>query len=273
MITFQVTISAHQQEEEFNGFTIRIIFRQRSEMSLPPHQIKNSRIVFGYLWPNLCNQIKDDLIVCTLSRSSIVTGVTSSGTTTLVDPPSPPQELHEVPLPPDPLPKLRELPGMSNFNQRVETLCQREEAHNQQLRDLPLSPEERLEDFLACIRSGRDLDQVAFTEENITYQQLQRIDQLANPQFYTKASQLEDADYQPPCFQDVQSMGEEEGEVEEEEEHPLPIPDPLGTHSVIPHSEHNSQEQSSERSRELLDEHLGTIIEAMFQLPELPESD
>ena len=87
---------------------------------------------------------------------------------------------------------------------------------------------------------------------------------MANPDFYTSASQLEDTDYQPPCFQDVQSKGEEEEEVEEEEEHPLLIPDPSETHSVIPHSEHNSPEQSSERSRELLDEHLGTIIKAMF---------
>ena len=91
---------------------------------------------------------------------------------------------------------------------------------------------------------------------------------MANPHFYTKVSQLEDADYQPPCFQDAQSKGEEEEEVEEEEEHPLPIQDPSGTHSVIPPSE-----QSSERLRELLDEHLETIIEAMFQLPESLVSD
>ena len=85
----------------------------------------------------------------------------------------------------------------------------------------------------------------------------------------------EDAAYQPPCFQDAQSEEEEEEEEEgeEEEEHPLPIPDPSGTHLAIPRSEHNSPEQSSERSRELLDKHLGTIIETMFQLPELPESD
>ena len=59
-----------------------------------------------YLWPNLYFQIKEDLIVRTPSRGSIVTGVTTSGTTTLVDPPTPPEELHEVPLPPALLPKL-----------------------------------------------------------------------------------------------------------------------------------------------------------------------
>ena len=103
-------------EEEYNSFTVRIIFRWRTERSLPPHPIEDSRIVFGYLWPNLYYQIEEDLVVCTSSRGSIVTGVTTSGTTTLVDLPSPPEELHKVPLPPDPLPKLPELPGISEFN-------------------------------------------------------------------------------------------------------------------------------------------------------------
>ena len=83
-----------------------------------------------------------------------------------------------------------------------------------------------------------------------------------------EAAQQEDTDYQPPRFQDVSSEGEEEEEQEEEEEHPLPIPDLLGTHLEIPHSEHSSQEQFSESTRDLLDRHLGTIIEEMFQLPE-----
>ena len=80
-----------------------------------------------------------------------------------------------------------------------------------------------------------NLDEIAFTEGNITYHQLWRIDQSANPQFYSEASQLEDTNYKPPHFQDIQSKGEEEEEVEEEEERPLPIPDPLGTHLEMPH--------------------------------------
>ena len=235
--------------------------------------IEDLRIVFGYLWPNLYYQIEEDLIVCTPSRGSIVTGVTTSGATTPVDLPSSPQELHEVPLPPDPFPELPELPGISNFNQRVETLHQQIIAHNQRLREIPLSPEQCLSNLIDHIQSRQNLDEVAFTEGNITYHQLQRIDQLANPQLYTEASLLEDTDYQPPHYQDNQDKGEEGEEVEEEEEHPLPIPDLSRTHLVIPHSEHNSTEQFSERSGELLDEHLGTIIEAMFHLPESPVSD
>ena len=130
LITFQVKILAHRKAEEFNSFTLRIVFRWRTERLIPPHLIEDLRIVFGYLWPNPYYQIEEDLIVHTPSRSSIVTGVTTSGTTTPVDLPSPPQELHEVPLPPAPLPKLPELPGISNFNRRVEMLCQRVEAHN-----------------------------------------------------------------------------------------------------------------------------------------------
>ena len=235
--------------------------------------IEDLRIVFGSLWPNLYYHIEESLIVRTPSRSSIVTGVTTSGTTTPVDLPSPPQELHQVPLPPDPLPELPELPGISDFNQRVEMLCQQVVAHNQGLRELPLSPEERLSDLIACIQSGRNLDEVAFTEGNITYHQLQKIDQLANPHLYTEVSLLEDTDYQPPRYQGNQDEGEEEEREEEGSECPLPIPDPSGTHSVILHSEHNSPERSSERSRESLNEHLGTIIKTMFQLPESPVSD
>ena len=136
------------------------------------------------------------------------------------------------------------------------------------MRELPLTPEECLETLLARIQSGKNLDEVAFTEGHITYHQLQHIDQGANPQFYTKVSQLEDTNYKPSRFQDVSSEGEEEEEQEEEEEHPLPIPDLSGTHSEIPHSEHSSREQFSESMRDLLDRQFGTIIEETFQLLE-----
>ena len=116
LITINVTISTHRETEEFNSIVLETIFRWSTEGSLPPHPIEKGRIIFGYLWPNLYYQIEEDLIVHTPSRSSIVTGVTTSGTTTPVDPPSPPQELHKVPLPPAPLPELPELPGISNFN-------------------------------------------------------------------------------------------------------------------------------------------------------------
>ena len=200
-------------------------------------------------------------------------GVTTSGTTTPVDLPSPPKELHEVPLPPAPFPKLPELPGITDLNRQTEALCQRIIEHNRSLRELPLTPHRCLEALLAHIWPGENLDEVAFTEGNITYRQLRRIDQSSNPHLYTKTSLLEGTDYQPPRFQDAQSEGEEEEEGEVKEEHPLPIPEPLGTHLEIPHSEHNSPEQFSERLRESLHEHLGTIIEATFQLPESLESD
>ena len=127
-------------EEEFNSFTVGIVFRRRTEKSLPPHLIEDSRIVFGYLWPNLYYQIEEDLIVCTPSRGSSVTGVTTSGTTTLVDLPSPPKELHKVPLPPDPLPKLPGLPEIFDFNWRVAIVHQRVKQHNRQVREGPSTP-------------------------------------------------------------------------------------------------------------------------------------
>ena len=130
------------------------------------------RIVFGYPWPNLYYQIEEDLIVCIPSKGSIVTGVTTSGTTTPVDPPSHPEELHEVPLPPAPLPRLPELPDITDFNRWTEVLCQRIIEHNRSLRELPLTPHQCLEALLAHIQSRENLDEVAFSEGNITYCQL-----------------------------------------------------------------------------------------------------
>ena len=88
-----------------------------------------------------------------------------------------------------------------------------------------MTPGEHLEALIARIWSRENLNEIAFTEGNIMYQQLWRIDQLANPKFYTQASLLEATDYQPPHSQDVQSEGEEEEEEEVEEGCPLPIPD------------------------------------------------
>ena len=116
MITFHITISAHRTAEEFNSFTVGIFFRRRSERSLPPHQIEESRIVLGYQWPNLYYQIEEDLIVQTPSRGSSATGVTASGTTTPVDLSSEEEELHEIPLPPNPLPEIPGLPSVSDIN-------------------------------------------------------------------------------------------------------------------------------------------------------------
>ena len=225
----------------------------------------------GYQWPNLYYQIEEDLIVRTLSRGSSVTGVRKSGTTTLVDPPSEEEQLHKIPLPPDPLPELPGLPSVSDINRRTTELRQQIEAHNRSLWEEPSTPRQCLAALLARIRSRVNLDEVAFLEGNITYRQLRRIDQLSNPHLYTKASLQEDAAYQPPRYQDSQDEGEEEGEEEEEELPPLPIPEPPGTQLVIPPSEHNSPGSSLERSRESLDERLGTIIEAMFRLPKSPE--
>ena len=275
LITFNITISAHQMAEEYNSFAIRIFFRWRTERSLPPHLIKKSRIVLGYQWPNLYYQIKEDLIIRTPSRGSSATGVTASGTTTLVDLLSEEEEeqLHKIPLPPDPLPELPGLPSISNINRRTAELHERIEAHNQSLQELPSTPRQCLAALLTQIRSRINLDKVAFAEGNITYRQLQKINQSSNPHLYTEASLQEDTAYEPPRYQDAPDEEEVVEEIEEEELPPLPIPGPSGTQLRIPHSEHNSPGSSSERSRELLDEHLGTIIEVMFHLPESPESD
>ena len=227
--------------------------------------IEESRIVLGYQWPSLYYQIEEDLIVCTLSRGSSVTGVTTSGTTTPVDPPSEEEEqLHEIPLPPDPLPEIPGLPSISDINRRTVELCQRIEAHNQSLREQPSTPRQRLAVLLTHIWSGVNIVELAFTEGNNTYRQLRRIDQSSNPHLYTEASLQEDAAYQPPCYQDDQDEGEAEEEVEEEEQQPLPVLLQPRIQSATLHSENSSQGSSLERSRESLDKLCGTLIEATF---------
>ena len=174
MITFHITISAHRTAEAFNSFAIGIFFRRWMDALNPPHHIEESRIVLGYQWPNLYHTIEEDLIVHTPSISSSVTGVRTSVTTTPVDPPSEEveEQLHEIPLPPDPLPKTEGLPPVSDINRQTEELRQRIEAHNQRLREQPPTPSQRLAALLARIRSGVNLDEVAFTEGNITYRNL-----------------------------------------------------------------------------------------------------
>ena len=161
--------------EAFNSFAIGIFFRRQTDVFNPLHQIEESRIVLGYQWPNLYYQIEEDLIVHTPSRGSSVTGVRTSGTTTPVDPPSEEvdeEQLHEIPLPPDPLPGIEGLPPVSDINRRTEELRQRIEAHNQSLREQPSTPRQCLAALLAHIRSGVNLNEVAFTEGNITYRNL-----------------------------------------------------------------------------------------------------
>ena len=129
--------------------------------------------MLGYQWPNLYYQIEDDLIVHMPSRGSSITGVRTSGTTTPVDPPSEEEEqLHKIPLPPDPLPEIPGLPIVSNINQRITELGQQIEAHNQSLWEQPSTPRQCLAVLLTCIRSRVNLDEYAFPEGNVTYHQL-----------------------------------------------------------------------------------------------------
>ena len=222
---FHITISAYRTEENFNSFVVRIFFQRRSERSLPPHLIEESRIVLGFQWPNDYYQIEENLIVRTPSRSSSITGVRTSGTTTPVDPPSEEEveELHEIPLPPEPLPEIPGFPPVDKINRRTEELRRRIEAHNRNLQELNLTPHQRLTNILTRIRSGTNLDEVAFQEGNITYRQLRRIDQGQNPHLYTEASLQEDAAYEPPHYQDVPEEVEEDEREEVEEQPPLPV--------------------------------------------------
>ena len=174
LITFEITILAHREAEEHNTFAIKIIFRWRSE-TLISHPIKNLRIVFGYLWPNPYYQISEEETACMPSRISLATGVTASRYSTQAPTPSPPESLYEVPLP-EPLENLPELPGIAKYNTRVAALQERIKEHNRQIQQLPMSTEQRVENLLAHIRSGVNLDKVTFTKGHITIRHLWNID-------------------------------------------------------------------------------------------------
>ena len=131
--------------------------------------IENSRIVFRYLWPNWYYQIPEEETAHALSRVSLATGVTASENPTPVNTPSPTESLHKIMGLPPTLPELPELPGISDYNRRVEVLQQRIEAHNQNIRQLPTMVDLRVEQLLAQIRSGINIDEIAFTEGNITF--------------------------------------------------------------------------------------------------------
>ena len=79
------------------------------------------------------------------------------------------QPLHEVQLPPSPIPEIPELPGIAKFNHRTETLRQRVEDHNRRIRELPLTPEARFDNILERVRAGENLDELAFSKGTLTY--------------------------------------------------------------------------------------------------------
>ena len=222
--------------EEDNSFTIKIYFRRVIEGTLIPQTIEDSRIVFGYLWPNPYYQTLEEDTAHAPSRVSLATWVTATGFSLPEPSPSLPEELQEVPLPPPILPKLPELPGIADYNQRVVALRQRVKTHNQRAREQPLTVDQHLNGLLTRIQSGINLDKITFTEGNIQYRHLCDIDCNENPQFYMELSQHEDDNYQPQCLDELDSQDEEEGE----EENPLPIPDPSGISSSTPSSEQDS---------------------------------
>ena len=151
-------------------------------LSTSDQRIKNR---LGYLWPNPYYQIDEEEIHCVPSRVSLAKGVTASEFPTHVNTPEPspsPEPLHElgllVPISTENLPPL---PGIDNYNRRVAVLWRRVQMYNEQLHQLPISAEQRVNQLLAHIWSGINLDEIAFREDSITYWNLQNIDRNTNP--------------------------------------------------------------------------------------------
>ena len=165
LIIFQVTISAHQFSEEYNTFTIEIIFR-RAAGNLFPHPIKESRIILMYLWPNHYYQVDEEVIHAPI-RVSLDTGVTSSEGSTYTPPSS---NLHFVESPIQPNHSALESPVPSPIPQQQSELSTSS--------NIPrlINAELTVKQVLTHIRSGINLGKVAFTNRNITFCHLQQID-------------------------------------------------------------------------------------------------
>ena len=186
---------------------------------------------------------------------SLATGVTASNSSTYANTPSPPSTPEilpqsELPVPPN-TESLPPLPMVNEYRQRVENVRQRVTTP---FRPSPIAADLLVAQLLARIWSGVDLDQLAFQEGSITYQNLWNIDRNTHPKFYADSSDAADDNFRQPCLEDIEQQGEEE---EEEES-------PSRTHLRIPESEHNSDKQSSENMSDRLERHLGIIIKEMF---------
>ena len=119
LITLEIMILAHRETEEDNSFSIEIYFRRVIEGTLIPQTIEESRIIFGYLWPNPYYQTPEAETARAPSRVSLEQGELPTGFSSPA--PSPPEELQVVSSPPPELPEL-ELPGVPEFNQHVRAL-------------------------------------------------------------------------------------------------------------------------------------------------------
>ena len=116
MITLEVKILAHRETEEDNSFSLVIYFRRVITGTIIPQTIELSRIIFGYLWPNLYYQIPETETARAPRSVYLEQGKLPTGFSSPAPSPSPPEELREVPLPPPELPELPGLPGTSEFN-------------------------------------------------------------------------------------------------------------------------------------------------------------
>ena len=171
-----------------------------------------------------------------LSRVSLATGVTASEDSTYTNTPcllSTPEILSqsELPIPPNHFTLGLCVPsGSSASSSRLVNF-----------NHPPLAGHLTPDQVLAQVRSGVDLDDLVFSEGNITFQRLRNIDHNANPHLYSKLSVTADDNYEPPHHKDPET------EQEEEEEHPLPIPGPscpLPIHLTTQELEQFSSEQS-----------------------------
>ena len=222
LLHIKVSISADGTKEEYNSFSIEVFFRQHQFVA-SPREFEGLGIIFGVLWPNTYYLEEENF---TLSRVSLATGVTASESSTQFNTPSPP----------------------SSSEQQVPSTSQNWWP--------PFAEHLTVNKVLKRVHSGIDLDYPAFTEGNITFQNLRDIDWNINPNLYSELSgqtnnnnfsqQNEETGEEGCLDEHPQEEGEEEPlQADKELLIPLPIPGPSTLLTCLPtlptlESEHNS---------------------------------
>ena len=259
LLHIKVSISENGTKEEYNSFSIEIYFRWHHFVT-SPQEFEGLRIVHGSLWPNP-NYLEEENH--TPSRVSLATEVTASENTQF-NTPSPTSSSLEQSVPP-----------------------------NSQHHWLPFQENLTVDKVFERICSGRDLNQPAFTEGNITFQNLRDIDWSTNPHLYRESSGTANDNKISQHNKEIEEEGCQLEHPQEEEEEdllqveegllsPLPIPGPstlLICSPISPtlESERNLNtwfyESTSDRLGRHLGEHLETILEETFQEKSTLESE
>ena len=249
----EIYISAYKVNREENTLFFEIAFL-RPEDNVWPHRVKQIIFMVTFSWPNPFYQEDPSRAACASSRVLIVSnrsfGTTENveGSISLVPSSNPPGYPTLSPQP------LQLSPGPEP---EPELELEQEEALPVPTPIFTQAPSNTLsiQQILNRIWSGIDLDQITFNEGGIIFQNLQSLDYLDNPQFYSNVSAT--ADENSSWFQEDRGR-----EGEGKKEHQI-----KGEGSQAPLQPIQEQSHASTPSRTIPD--IGNTLNELWPIPYL----